>query len=150
MSTFKLTQDEQDLVADAAAAYAQALPTDRSAPYRALASAAVTPKGVPKELISALERVCALSLTSGKARELGLAEGERLLMAVFRRTPRGQSLLEQVTALNSALDVVDGQQLRSLHTEMPLPGCYVLSLRTAAITVRLRINEEGIAVDSIT
>lgn len=149
MNALSLAADERQPVADAAAAYADALPDSRSAPYRALASAVATARDVPDELIPALERVCVLSLQSGKARELGRAESERLVMEVFRRTPLGRSMLDQVTHLNGVLSVFVGQPLHALRADMPLPGCYILSLQVGAITLRLRTDDNGIAITSI-
>ena len=90
-----LSPDEVTAITGAAAAFAAALPAGRGGPHRALVTAAQT-GAVPAEQIEALERVCTLALETGKARQIGRAESERLLTGVLRRTPRGRAMAEEV------------------------------------------------------
>src|SRR5204862_46691 len=83
-----LRDGERESVAMVAEAYASALPGERAQACWNLAAAAEAGE-VPAELIGTLENVVALALETGKARELGRAEAERALNAVFGRTRRG-------------------------------------------------------------
>ena len=88
---FVLSGDEAVAVSETAAAFAAALPPDRQAPFRQLAHAAAGGE-LDDDQLPDLERVCVLALETGKARQLGKAETERLLVAVYRRTPGGKAL----------------------------------------------------------
>ena len=107
-----LNPEEADAVAVAASGYAAALPPDRAAPYHALAQAADDGL-IPDDLIDAAERVTAVSLQTGRARREGRAEAERLLAAVYRRTPAGQALTGRAREVNQALETLTGRRLRT-------------------------------------
>jgi hypothetical protein len=149
MNAITLTEDEQQPVATLAQAYADVMPGGRSCAYRALAATAAE-GSVPGELVPLLERVCTLSLQTGRARDLGRAEFERALMAVFRRTPGGRSLLGQVDEVNRALGVFAGAPLRSARVAMSLPGRYVLCIESGDMVIRLQVCLEGVTIQSLT
>ncbi|HWO69642.1 MAG TPA: hypothetical protein VNP94_02660, partial [Actinomycetota bacterium] len=71
-----LAPEEREVVAALAAAYADALPPEVAGRPRALAAAALEGT-ILAELVGVLERVCAVALETGRARELGRAEAER-------------------------------------------------------------------------
>jgi hypothetical protein len=148
MSAITLTADEQEPVAALARAYADVMPGGRSHAYRALAATAAT-GSVPGELVPLLEQVCTLSLQTGKARDLGRAEFEQALIAVFRRTPRGQTLLGQVDEVNQALGAFAGAPLRAARVAMSLPGRYVLCVESGDMAIRLQVGLEGVTIQSL-
>lgn len=97
-----LSADEAAAAATLAAAFAAVLPPGQGGPYRALATTARAGT-VPAEQVETLEQVCALALETGKARQLGRAEYERVLAEVLRRTPRGRAMAEEAADVNRAL-----------------------------------------------
>ncbi len=143
-----LAPAEAEVLAMLAEAYAAALPEALAAPHRALAEAARAGE-VPPDLVEALERVCALALETGKARELGRAEAERILAALFRRTPRGRALAAQVAAVNRALEALSGRRLRSVRAAMRLPGRYTVTLEAEGVGITLAVGPEGVSVESL-
>jgi hypothetical protein len=143
-----LSADEATAVAQAAAAFAAALPPGRDQPYRALATVAQTGT-VPAEQVEALERVCTLALETGKARQIGRAEAERLLSGVLRRTPRGRAMAEEVADVNRALSELAGRQLDAARLTWRLPGHYDLSLSVAGFALTLAIGPGGVRVRSL-
>ena len=146
--TLTLSPDEATAVAEAAAAFAAALPPGRDEPYRALAAAAQA-GAVPMEQMAALERVCTLALETGKARQIGRAEAERLLAAVLRRTDRGRALAEEAADLNRALGQLGGRQLEAARLTWRLPGHYDLSLSVSGFALTLAIGPDGVRVRSL-
>jgi hypothetical protein len=146
--TLTLSPDEATAVAKAAAAFAAALPPGRDEPYRALAAAAQA-GAVPMEQMAALERVCTLALETGKARQIGRAEAERLLAAVLRRTDRGRALAEEAADLNRALGQLAGRQLEAARLTWRLPGHYDLSLSVSGFALTLAIGPDGVRVRSL-
>ena len=144
----EIRPSEREAVAVFARAYAEALPADRATPYLTLAESAEAGT-VPAELAGVLERVCRVALESGKARELGRAEAERTLLAVFRRTPNGARVEAELDALNRALDSVTSRRLRSIRASSRLPGRYVLSLDLEGCSVSIGLGPEGLVVESL-
>ncbi len=146
--SLSLASEEADAVAGAVAAFAAALPPGRDEPYRALAAATQT-RTVPAELVAALERVCVLALETGKARQIGRAESERLLTGVLRRTPRGRAMAEEIADVNRALDELAGRQLDAVRLTSRMPGHYELSLSVDGFALTLAIGPEGACVRNL-
>ena len=143
-----LSPDEATAVAEAAAAFAVALPPGRDEPYRALAASAQA-GAVPAEQGEALERGCTLALETGKARQIGRAEAERLLSGVLRRTARGHAMAEEVADVNRALSQLAGRQLESARLTWRMPGHYDLSLTVAGFALTMAIGPGGVRVRSL-
>ncbi len=143
-----LGDDERDAVAMVANAYASALPDERARACRDLAAAAASGE-VPAESIGVLENVLALSLETGRARELGRAEAERALNAVFGRTPRGRALSEGVGTVNKALGGLAGRRVHSIRAAMRLPGRYTLALELDGFSITLGLGPGGIGVEHV-
>lgn len=145
---FALSADEAVAVTETVTAFVDVLPDARKGAYTELASAA--PSGeVPDELVPALERVCALALETGKARSLGRAESERLLTAVYRRTPGGSALHGETAEVNRVLAQLAGRTLGSARVSMRMPGRYLLDLSVDGVSVQLSLEPEGIEVRTL-
>jgi len=143
-----LSPDEVTAISDAAAAFAAALPPGRDEPYQALVTAAQT-GAVPAGQIETLERVCALALETGKARQIGRAESERLLSGVLRRTPRGRAMAEDVADVNRALGQLAGRQLGAARLTWRMPGHYDLSLTAGGLALTMTIGPQAVCVRSL-
>lgn len=131
-----------------ASAYAAAVPAGREAPYLALAGAAEDGEIAAADLPT-LERVCVLALETGKARQLGRAETERLLTAVYRRTPGGKALSAETSEVNKVLAQLAGRTLTSARLGLRTPGRYTLDLVVEGIDIQLSIEPEGLEVRSL-
>lgn len=145
----ELSADEREIVALVLDAYAAAVPGELGPRYASLASAA-REGGVPPEQVGALERVLSLALQTGKARELGRAEAERVLLAVLRRLPSGLALARALDGVNEALSSLAGRRLRSVRASMRLPGRYALTLEVEGVSLTLGLGPEGLGVESLT
>ncbi len=143
-----LAAEEREVVAALAAAYAGALPGAAGARARALAEAARR-GSVPPELVGVLERVCTVALETGRARELGRAEAERILAAVHRRTPAGRRAARAVEELNRALAPLAGRRIRSVRAAAPAPGRSTISIEVEGIALTLAVGPDGVVVHSL-
>jgi hypothetical protein len=143
-----LSAEEGAAVAESAVAFGAALPAERGERYRALAASALS-GSVPAEAAGLLEQVCSLALETGKARQLGRAEAERLLSSVLSRTPRGRAMADEVSAVNRALGQLAGRPLRTARVAQRMPGHYDLSLSVAGFSLTLEIKPDGISVRSL-
>lgn len=143
-----LTPDEADAIAAAASGYAAVLPPGPDAPYQALARAAADGE-IPADLVDAAERVAAVSLQTGRAKRDGQSGDERLLAAVYRRTPAGKALTGRAREVNKALETLTGRQLQTARIGAPAPGSYTLTLEADGVAVTLAIDTAGIEVRSL-
>lgn len=144
-----LSPEEAVAVAETATAFAAAVPAERAAPYHSLAASATDGDTVPAEHLETLERVCALALETGKARQIGRAEAERLLTAVFRRTPTGQALAAETSDVNRALAQLTGRTLEAARVTWRMPGRYYLNLTVGGVELTLAIEPEGLRAQSL-
>jgi len=143
-----LAPDEQEVVSAMADAYGAAVPGDRAARYLDLADAAARGE-VPASLTDALEGVCRLALQTGRARDAGGAEAERVLIAVLRRCPGERASVERMDGVNRALAGLAGRRLRSASASMRLPGRYSLALDVEGVRLTLGLGPEGVYVESL-
>ncbi|HET6910759.1 MAG TPA: hypothetical protein VFH54_15625 [Mycobacteriales bacterium] len=142
---FALSEDEAVAVSETLAALLTVLPPGRDDAYRALATA-VTSREVGDEQVPLLQRACALALETGKAREIGRAESERLLLGVYRRTPGGKALSAEAADVNKVLARLAGRTLTSARITARMPGRYLLNLVVDGVDVALAIEPEGLEV----
>ncbi|HXF71305.1 MAG TPA: hypothetical protein VNO79_01675 [Actinomycetota bacterium] len=143
-----LEAEEREIVAAIAAAYAEALPQGLAARVGALADAA-REGTVPPDLVGVLERVCAVALETGRARELGRAEAECVLAAVSRRTPAGRRAARAVEEVNRALAPLAGRRLRSVRVATPLPGRATIAIEVEGLALSLAVGPDGVLVQSL-
>ncbi len=144
----QLSKDEAIAIAEIATAFAAVLPADRRGPYDDLAHA-VADGGLDAELLPDLERVCALTLETGRARQLGKAETERLVNAVYRRTPAGKALTAEATDVNGVLAGLTGKTLQQARITARMPGHYQLDLIVDGIDLAISIEPGGLEVRSL-
>jgi hypothetical protein len=147
-SGIALRDEEQELLALEVGAILPALTGAKRERYEALA-AAVDEGTVPDDVAPVLEAVLELALQTGRARRLYRAEGERLLTAVFRRTPRGRELASELDTINKALRVVAGETLDSATVRMRTLGHFTITLSSPAATLTLAVRPDGVAVESV-
>lgn len=145
---FQLSADEAVAVAETVTAFAEAVPPGRDGPYRDLAESA-TSGAVSTDDLPTLERVCVLALQTGKARQLGKAETERLLTAVYRRTPGGAALASETADVNRMLAQFADRTLQSARITARMPGRYQLDLTVDGIDVSIAIEPDGLEVRSL-
>lgn len=143
-----LSEDEAELVAAEVDALLPALDGDRRAHFGEL-RAAVTEGVVPGELVGTLGSVVELALQTARARQLYKAEGEKLLTALLRRTPRGKELDQQIADVNTALGALAGQQLDRVQVRMRTLGHFTITIGTDATTLTLAVRPDAVAVDSV-
>lgn len=145
---FALSPDEAVALAETAVAFADAVPPERAGPYLQLASSAADGELEADQLV-ALEQVCVLALETGKARSIGSAETERLLMAVYRRTPGGRTLQTETSDVNKVLAQFAGRTLTAARLTCRMPGRYHLDLTVDGFDVTVAIAPEGLEVRSL-
>jgi hypothetical protein len=145
---FALELAERDVVANAATAFARVLPSpERQQQYVHLAEAASLGE-IPADLVLELEAMLDVLLQPERAAREGGPAAERVLLAVFGRTPRGARLAAAAHEVNQALRVLRGQTLVGLRVESR-PGRHSLSLETDRCRVVVRLDAAGARIDSL-
>jgi len=144
-----LSPDEAELVAAEALAASQALEGPRREAALQLAAAA-TSQEVPAELVELLEQVALASLQGGRARHLYKAEGERSLLRVLMRTPRGREMESQLELVNRALATLRGHPVEELRVGMRAPGHFTFDLRAGPVNLALSFRPHGVWVEALT
>jgi hypothetical protein len=145
---FALELAEREVVAHAAIAFARVLPNpDRQQQYVHLAEAANLGE-VPGDLVLELEAMLDVLLQPERAAREGGPAAEQVLLAVYRRTPRGARLAAAAHEVNQALRALRGQTLASLRVESR-PGRHTLSLETDRCRLSLRLDSAGPRVESL-
>lgn len=146
-----LDAEERELVALELRALLPALHGRKRERYEALAGALDDDAGpVPVELLPVLESILEIALQTGRARTLYRAEGERILTAVLRRTPRGRQLAANLDGVNEALRVVTGHPLEGVQVRMRTLGHYTITIQSPAANLTLAIRPDGVEVESVT
>lgn len=143
-----LSEDEAALVAEEARHLAEVLSAAQRPRALRLAQAA-RDGAVPAELVDVLEGVVVLALQTGRARRRYLAEGERLLTDVLRRTPRGRDLQDQLAAVNGALRALAGRRLDGVRVEMRTLGHFTVALQCEGVSLTLAVRADGVQVESV-
>ena len=145
---FELSAAEAVAIGEVVTAFAAVLPPERRGPYDELAASAAT-GSVGAEQLPELERVCVLALETGRARQLGKAETERLVNAVYRRTPGGRALHAEASDVNKVLAGLAGKTLQTARVTCRMPGRYLLDVVVDGIEVSLSLEPEGVEVRSL-
>ncbi|TAM83028.1 MAG: hypothetical protein EPN43_13365 [Jatrophihabitans sp.] len=143
-----LRGDEADAVADTCEAFAAALPPARAERFLQVAAQARAGVIAPDRLED-LQRVCAAALETGRARRAGTAESERLLAAVYRRTPAGSEQAAQLAEVNAALARLAGRSLRSVSVAAPVPGRYRLHLALDGADLTVDLEPQAVTVSRL-
>lgn len=149
----ELSPAEADAVSDVVIAYLRAVPVERRGPYVELLDQVTEGHGdgarVTGPAVTTLEQVCAVSLETGRARQIGTAEVEGHVAAVFRRTPEGTARLSRLRDVNAALSRLKGEPLTNAQFSSQRPGRYTLSLGVPGFAVSLVITPAGVELSSL-
>lgn len=144
----ELNGDERELIELELASLLPALEGPRRERYQALAEA-VSGGVIPPDLVPQLESLLELVLQTARARKLYRAEGERILTALLRRTPRGRELSSQLNDINKALKAITGHTLNGARVGMRTLGHFTVTLQTDAATLTLAVRPDSLNVESV-
>lgn len=143
-----LSDDEAELVATEAESAARVFGEPRRSEALRLADAA-RHKAVPPELVGLLGEMLVASLQAGRARRVHLAEGERVLTGVLRRTPAGKELQERLDSLNRALESLSGRRIDQVKAAMRTAGHFTITLTSEGVSLTLVVGPGGLELESL-
>jgi hypothetical protein len=145
---FGLELAEREVVASAATAFARVLPTsDRQQQYVRLADTARLGE-IPSDLVLELEAMLDVLLQPERTAREGGPATEQVLLAVYRRTPRGARLTAAAHEVNQALRVLRGHTLTTVRVDSR-PGRHTLSLETDRCRLTLALDAAAPHIESL-
>lgn len=143
-----LSEDEREIVELELRALLPALSDERRASYEALREA-VASGDVPADHVGELESVVVLALQTARARTLYRAEGETILTGLFRRTPRGKELSQQLADVNAALRALNGKEVTGVTVRMRTLGHFTIAIDTEGANLTLAVRADGVRLESV-
>ena len=143
-----LDAEEADLVAQEVTAFLPALDGARRERYAALA-VAVRAREIPNDLLPALESLLEMTLQTARVRQRYRAEGERILTALYRRTPGGRELTRHLGEVNEALRTLAGQTIDGIAVRMRTVGYFTITVSTPGAKVTLSARPDSVDVEAV-
>jgi hypothetical protein len=142
-------EDERAYLAAECRALAERL-EDPAARRRYEEVAAAAERGeVPDEWLGLVGTVAALSLETGRAREVHGPPGVRALVSLWKRTPQAREVEARLEELNEALSALRGRPLRALTVSAVGPGAFSVRVVAGDDEVRLVADRTGVHLRSI-
>jgi hypothetical protein len=145
----KLDELQRDLLLSLIGDFVAAAPqaAGREA-YLTLQDAVVTME-LPPELVPSIGAIVEVALSTGRLRNAFGPAAELALMALFRKTPRGEAIAGSLDLLNRALAQLKGQPLGEIGAALRKPGVYTLSIAGGEYRIVLRFDHDGATVESV-
>jgi len=144
----KLAEDEATVLVAEARALAEVMGGDRGEPYARLASA-VEDARFDEVGDEEAGTVAALALETGRARAVHGPAGVRALASVWKRSPQGHAVAEDLDELNTALSALRGLELHDVHVAPTAPGAFAITLSSGEYELRLAVDRDGVRLRSI-
>lgn len=145
----KLSADERELLlTEVAQALDHVRAPELRVSYGELLSA-VDQGEIPEDLMPPLETVLEIGLQSGRVRKVHLAPGETAARRLYARTPKGKALTSATESVNEALRALKGHTLEEIQITQPVPGTFSLLLETEHGKLQLRLDREGVRLQSL-
>lgn len=110
---------------------------------------AVAAGRVEADSLPALEQLLALGIETGRFEKVHGRAADTLARGLFGRTPGGRARAEQAAAVSRALGALRGAALDGLTFASDGPGAYRLTIETDRGEMLVRIDRDGVRVDSI-
>ncbi|HVB82730.1 MAG TPA: hypothetical protein VNE82_22610 [Candidatus Binataceae bacterium] len=110
---------------------------------------AVAKMELPPELVPSVGAIAEVALSTGRVRSAFGPAAELALVALFRKTPRGQAIAGSLHELNRALARLKGQPLGEIGAALRKPGVYTLTIASGEYRIVVRFDHDGAAVESV-
>ncbi len=147
-SPLTLDQAARDLLESELAALLVSVGPHAQGRWREL-RAAVAAGGIPAAQLDALEQLLVMGIETGRFERAQGRAADTLARGLYARTPGGRARAQQAAAVNTALEALAGTVLESVRFAPDGPtGCRV-TLETGRGEVSLRIDRQGIRLDSV-
>jgi hypothetical protein len=136
------------LAAEARALAEQVGDGERRASYEEVARMAEAGE-VPDERAATVEAVVALALETGRAHAVHGPAGVRALVSVWKETPRGEQVSQELEELNEALTALRGLPVQSVRVSPTGPGTYSVGISAGDYEMRLSVDRTAVRLRSL-
>jgi len=140
---------QRDLLLEQIAFFLRAAPDAQARQNYEALQAAVTQQSVPPELVPRLEAILEVSLSGDRLRRTLGPAAQLSLHELFQKTPRGQARAAEIGTLNRALARLRGGTLTEIGAAQRGPGAYALTIATTACRIVVRLDTDGVRVESL-
>lgn len=143
-----LTGEERSLLEAEIHASMAVLPEGRQTLYQELLGS-VRDGTISAQHLQPLEKMLEWSLRTGRARREHLAEGEKLLEALYWRMPSGRACLAHAEEVNRALKCLRGRSVAGVRVLMRSLNTVCISIEAEGFVVTLVIRPPEVDVESV-
>lgn len=110
---------------------------------------AVAAGRVGEHCMPALEQLLALGIETGRFEKVHGRASDTLARGLYGRTPAGRARAEQAAAVSRALGALKGAVLEALTFASDGPGAYRLTIESDRGEMLVRIDRDGVRIDSV-
>jgi hypothetical protein len=144
----KIGEAEREFLVAEALALADQLGQEGSLAYREIARTA-TEGEIPDEWEERVGELLALSVETGRVRAVHGPAGVRALLALWKDTPQGKKVAEELDELNLALSALRGLPLEAFRVAGIGPGNHLVTVAAGDYELRLSIDRNGVRLRSL-
>jgi hypothetical protein len=145
----KLADDEATVLVAEAKALSDALGDLDGGRYAELAADIEAGRFDETALPEEAGTIAAMALETGRARAVHGPPGVRALTAVWKRSPQGQAVAEELGELNTALSPLRGLPVNNVRVAATAPGAFAVTISAGEYELRLAIDRDGVRLRSI-
>lgn len=145
----KLTEEERELLmTEVAQALDHVTAPELRVTFGELLSA-VDQGEIPDDLMPPLATLLEVGLESGRIRKVHLAPGEAAARRLYSRTPQARAAAGAAGQVNDALRALKGHVIEEISITRVNPGSFSLLLVTEHGKLQLRLDREGVRLQSL-
>ena len=145
----KLAEDEATVLAVEAKALSEALGDLDGGRYSELADDIEAGRFDQTALPEEAGTIAAMALETGRARAVHGPAGVRALAAVWKRSPQGHAVAEELDELNTALSPLRGLPVTDVRLAATGPGTFAVTISAGEYEMRLAVDRDGVRLRSI-
>ncbi len=127
---------------------ARPLSPDVRAPYEQLQKCIEDSSEISSDLNPHLGMMIEGSIITGNAKRFG-AGVQQSMVALFQKLPNGKAIADSISAVNAALEKVQGHALEQVSTTLRAPGAYALTLKTDQLQMVIIFDRAGLSIESL-
>jgi hypothetical protein len=145
----KLAEDEAMVLAAEARALSEALGDLDGGRYEELAGDIENGRFDETALPEEAGTIAAMALETGRAKAVHGPAGVRALTAVWKRSPQGHAVAEELDELNTALSPLRGLPVNDVRVAATAPGAFAVTISAGEFELRLAVDRDGVRLRSI-
>jgi hypothetical protein len=144
----KVGEAEREFLVAEALAVADQIGDEGGLVYREIARVAAQGE-IPDEWEERVGELLSLSVETGRVRAVHGPAGVRALLALWKDTPQGKKVAEELDELNIALSALRGLPLDALRVAAIGPGAHLVTVAAGDYEMRLSIDRNGVRFRSL-